>query len=61
MREEDTINGVEVNKTMEKEESEGATPLEVDQSKYKDKSWAGRDDGGGRRTGFHTRDQQPAL
>jgi hypothetical protein len=25
------------------------------------KSWSGRDDGGGgRRTGFHTRDQQPA-
>jgi hypothetical protein len=29
--------------------------------KKKIKSWAGRDDGGGRRTGFHTRDQQPAL
>jgi hypothetical protein len=29
--------------------------------KKKIKSWARRDDGGGgRRTGFHTRDQQPA-
>jgi hypothetical protein len=32
-QQEDTINGVEVNKTMEKEKSEGATPLEVDQQR----------------------------